>query len=76
MLQGDRPAIPDYISPKMMELWNVAKKCWSANPGDRPQFSHVLAKLTAFASLESVAPFELREPKPMQVVGEPFRWFS
>ena len=73
MFKGDRPGIPHDISPKMMELWNIAKECWSGNPWDRPQFPRVLAELNAFASLEDVTPFELREPKPMQAVGESSR---
>jgi hypothetical protein len=30
----------------------------------------VLGKLNTFASLEAVTPFVLREPKPMQMIGE------
>ena len=50
VFKGDRPAIPDGIPPKMMELWNIAKDCWSPNPRDRPQFSQVHAKLTVVDS--------------------------
>ena len=54
----------------MTELWGIAQECWSPNPRDRPLFPLVLAKINTFASLEEIAPFELRKPKPMQVVGE------
>ena len=45
----ERPTIPDDISPTMMELGNIARKCWSEKPEDRPQLSEVLARLNAFA---------------------------
>lgn len=69
VFKGTRPGIPDDIPSKMMELWGIAQECWSPNPRDRPPFPPVLATLNTFASLEEVTPFELRKPKPMQVVG-------
>ena len=52
-----------------MEVWDIAQKCWSQVPADRPSFQTVLDKLDAFAGMEAVAPFSLREPRPMQVQG-------
>jgi hypothetical protein len=70
VIKGTRPGIPTGISSKMMELWNIAQACWSSHPRDRPSLPMVLGKLNTFASLEAVTPFELREPKPMQMIGE------
>lgn len=56
----------------MMELWNIAQECWERSSSDRPPFPTLLEKLSAFARLEDVTPFELREPRPMQVIGEEY----
>ena len=71
--KGTRPVIPDDIPSKMVELWNIAQECWSQNPWDRPSLPPILARLNVFASLEEISPFELRKPKPMQVIGKLFR---
>ncbi|KAF9644232.1 kinase-like protein [Thelephora ganbajun] len=71
VFRGKRPGIPDRVTPRMMELWKIAQECWSPSPRDRPSFPSILDKLSTFASLEDVTPFELREPKPLRVIGEP-----
>ena len=70
VLKGTRPGIPEGIPPNLVGLWNIAQECWSQNPWDRPSFPTVLDQLNTFARLEDVAPFALREPKQMQVIGE------
>jgi len=70
--KGTRPSIPQgNIPPGMMDLWNIAQECWSQHPRDRPSFPTVLEKLDAFARTESITPFASREPRPMQVKGQP-----
>jgi len=69
--KGTRPGIPEGIPPGIMGLWDIAKKCWSQNPWDRPSFRTVLDDLDAFARVEDVTPFALREPRPMKVKGQP-----
>ena len=70
VFRGTRPDIPDDIPPNVTELWNTAQDCWRQKPGDRPSFPTILGKLDAFARLENITPFELREPRPMRVIGE------
>lgn len=50
VLEGRRPALPDYIDPEVRKLIQI---CWHQDPSERPTFGRIVEELDCMMNIPS-----------------------
>ncbi|TPX32874.1 hypothetical protein SmJEL517_g04077 [Synchytrium microbalum] len=62
LLEGARPALPEYVPTELSEL---IQQCWTDLPADRPSFSEIVQILSQFNTSEDSRPAGIDDDAPV-----------